>query len=408
MLVRYTKDATGNPVRQAEVYTREEHGITLDSIDHDALFVCRKLRAAGHEAYIVGGAVRDLLLGIRPKDFDIATSAHPRIVKKVLPFSRIIGKRFRLVHVYFPSNKILEIATFRSNEPGDANAFGTLEEDALRRDFSLNALYYCPKDQYVIDHVGGMKDVKSKRLVNVIHLSTIFSEDPVRLLRAIKYATKAKFTIPNNIGSSMKRHAHLLEGMSASRLTEEMVKILVSGHCWPIFTQFYSYKVMDYLLPSLSRYFASGFFQKPLKALQISLQNLDLRIVKGEDVSREEMIYHFLAPILIFHGWEKKATTENFDQIIEFLKDITKPIIPSNKELDFTLRALYREWAVRPPRKRPPRLRGRGKASGSSEVESEASRSSAPVQAEVGDAPTAPKRKRKRRKGPRKAPITPL
>lgn len=366
LLIRYTKAADGKSVPQAEVYTKDEHRISLDSIDPDALFICRKLRQAGFEAYIVGGAVRDLLLGKKPKDFDISTNAHPKAIKKVLPFSRIIGKRFRLVHVYFPGDKIIEVATFRSNVAGDANVFGTLEDDAKRRDFSMNALYFDPKDQYVIDQVGGVKDIRKKRLSHVIPLDIIFDEDPVRMLRAVKYATASGFSIPGPIAAKIRAKASLMAGISPSRLTEEFYKILFSGKARLVLPALAKYGVLQYFVPNFHRYLKAGLFSpKPAKFLQF-LDLLDEEVKKGEALDRSDLMRVLLFPLLANEGWQAKATTDNFETLVSWIKEFFKPIIPSNKEIDTALRDIYRLWAVRAPRKRPPRPpRGRSGGGGS-------------------------------------------
>ena len=144
MLIRYGKEQNGRLIKKAAVYTREEHKINFADVDSDAVFITGRLRANGHESYIVGGAVRDLILGKKPKDFDIVTDAIPARIKRIFRNSRIIGKRFRLVHVYF-GPKIFEVSTFRSIKDGHTgNTYGAIEEDVLRRDFSCNALFYDP------------------------------------------------------------------------------------------------------------------------------------------------------------------------------------------------------------------------------------------------------------------------
>lgn len=365
MLVRYNKTPDGKLVKQAEVYTKEEHGIALDQIDPDALFITRKLRSAGFEAYIVGGAVRDLLLGRKPKDFDIVTDAHPRAIKKVLPFSRIIGKRFRLVHVYFPGDKIFEVATFRSNVAGDNNVFGTLEEDAKRRDFTMNALYYAPHDQHIIDQVGGFKDIKARRLHNVIDLKNIFDEDPVRMIRAVKYATSSGFRIPSPLAGEIKKKAPLLAQISPARLTEEFFKILHSGLSEKIFLQLAKYRLLHAVLPGLAPFFAAGLFKAPSE-IQLGLRLLDKEIGQGKTPDRSEALTFIIAPWLETSGWHKKADTDSFETIIQELKRLFQPIIPSNQELENSLRGLFRVWAVRSPRRRPRRPPRRRKPQGSS------------------------------------------
>ena len=226
MLFRYGTDGYGRPVKKAVVYTQTEHLISNKNIDPDALQIINRLRDAGFTAYIVGGAVRDLIVGNKPKDFDIVTDATPSKIKRIFRNSRIIGRRFRLVHVVFGS-KIFEVSTFRSNAEGSVgNDFGTIEEDVLRRDFTMNALYYDPIQQHVIDYVGGMRDIKKHVLRPVIPLDRIFVEDPVRMLRAIKYSATTHAKMPHSLRHKIRTSAGLLSQVSPSRLTEELLKII--------------------------------------------------------------------------------------------------------------------------------------------------------------------------------------
>ena len=154
MLVRYKKQDSGRLQKTAVVYVKKEHNIDRSLIDPDALKIITRLQKHNHSAYVVGGAVRDVLIGKRPKDFDVVTDAEPNQIKKLFRNSRIIGKRFRLVHIFFGNDKIIEVATFRSLEAGTFNnVFGTIEEDAMRRDFSVNGLYYDPHAEQVVDFV---------------------------------------------------------------------------------------------------------------------------------------------------------------------------------------------------------------------------------------------------------------
>ncbi len=353
MRYKYSLDRNGKPVRAAVIYTRDEHGIEIQDIDADALFVCRKLRNAGYESYIVGGAVRDLLLGKKPKDFDVATSAHPRQVKRILPRSRIIGKRFRLVHVVCPANKIIEVATFRSDKTEDANVFGTLEEDVRRRDFSCNALYYDPKEETVVDYVQGVKDIRARVLKNIIPLEKLFVEDPVRMLRAVKYSVLGGIKIGWNLGWKIKAQSSLLAGISPSRLTEEFYKILFCGRSQPLFEELYRYGILGHFLPNLAKSY--NRIRGPLKT---SLSLLDA-IITGEETDRPtdraEVFYFLLEAVLLGMGQKEKASREAFEEQIDWIKDFFRPIVPSNRECDLALRALYKSWGVRPPRPRMPR-----------------------------------------------------
>ena len=178
MLVRYTRNTANKKLSKALIYTATEHSIDPHKVDSEAIRIISGLHNAGYEAYIVGGAVRDLLIEKTPKDFDIATSAEPARIRKIFKNSRLIGKRFRLVHVFYGS-KIYEVSTFRSLEEGSVgNSFGTIDEDVRRRDFTLNALYYDPIKNIVVDYIGGVEDIRKKRLHPIIDLSHIFVDDP--------------------------------------------------------------------------------------------------------------------------------------------------------------------------------------------------------------------------------------
>jgi len=228
MLIRYGKEQNGKLIKKAVVYTRDEHRINAADVDKDAVFITGRLRANGHQGYIVGGAVRDLILGKKPKDFDIVTDATPAKIKRIFHNSRIIGKRFRLVHVYF-GPRIFEVSTFRSLKDGHtSNTYGTVEEDVLRRDFSFNALFYDPGKQIVVDYVNGMNDIRKRQLRPIIPPDLIFKDDPVRMIRAIKYAVAGNFSIPWMLKRRIKKEGALLGGISHSRLTEELSKIIRS------------------------------------------------------------------------------------------------------------------------------------------------------------------------------------
>jgi len=228
MRYRYSAGKDGKPEKKAVIYTRDEHGINFSDVDNDAIFIIKKLKSAGFDTYIVGGAVRDLILGKKPKDFDIVSAASPGKIKRIFRNSRIIGRRFRLVHVYF-GERIFEVSTFRSLRDGNtSNTFGTIDEDVQRRDFTLNALYYDPQQQIVVDYVGGMNDIKNKKIKPIINLSEIFTDDPVRMIRAAKYSAKTGFSLPINLKMKISNQSNLLTTISPSRLTEEIFKIIHS------------------------------------------------------------------------------------------------------------------------------------------------------------------------------------
>ena len=243
MIFRRRKNAE-EPV----VVGREQHGIARGSINPRAAQIVRRLRENGHEAYIVGGAVRDLLLGVRPKDFDIATDAHPSRVRRLFGNSRVIGRRFRLVHVFYHKKgrhpEILEVSTFRTqgeNNPVDEdgrivedNVYGSAKDDARRRDFTVNALFYDPMEERIIDYVDGFADISRRRLRLIGDPKTRVREDPIRVLRALRHSEKLSLTLDRATASVLRPHAPLLENIVPARLFDELLKVLLSGACVPI------------------------------------------------------------------------------------------------------------------------------------------------------------------------------
>ena len=225
------------------IYGKDKHNIERDAISRCAKRTCDELQRAGYLAFVVGGAVRDLLVGMRPKDFDVATNATPEEVRSVFRRSRIIGRRFQIVHVLCGAETV-ETATFRAHftrEP-DAehrdehgrmlsdNIFGTQAEDALRRDFTVNALFYDPVKEEVWDYVHGLKDLKARKLVMIGDAATRYREDPVRMLRAARLAAKLGFEIDAQTREPIHELRHLLENVPQARLFEEILKLLLSGN----------------------------------------------------------------------------------------------------------------------------------------------------------------------------------
>lgn len=233
--------ATGNSEDEAP---KDPPEIDESLIDKDALWVVRRLRAKGYEAYLTGGCVRDVLLGREPKDFDVATAATPNQVRSVFRNCRLVGRRFRLAHVYFPGNKVIETATFRANPldsheedelPEDLllerdNVFGNIEEDARRRDLTINGLFYDPLAGKVIDFVQGREDIDARLIRTIGDPQIRFQEDPVRIIRAIKFATRLEFGIEKETLQAMKDQVGELARCSPPRLQEEIVRLLTSGH----------------------------------------------------------------------------------------------------------------------------------------------------------------------------------
>lgn len=251
------------------------HEIEPSRIDLNALWVVRRLRAKGHQAYLTGGCVRDLLLNISPKDFDVATSARPEEVKNIFKNCRLIGRRFLLAHVVFPGGKIIETATFRAN-PSDEiplddetddllvsedNVFGTIEEDAFRRDLTINGLFYDPVEGRVIDYVGGREDLKNKIIRTIGDPEIRLQEDPVRILRAIKFAKRLSFDVEEKTHLAMRKYAKELLRCSPSRLQEEVFRMLTGGYAYECFDMAMDIGALDFLMPEL----VEGMGVEPIK-----------------------------------------------------------------------------------------------------------------------------------------------
>ena len=238
-----------------------------DQIDPDAVKVMRRLVKGGYEAYLVGGGVRDLLVGCAPKDFDVATSARPDDVRRLFRNSRIIGRRFRLVHVLFVGGKVIETATFRrapqqdDNDSDDLlirndNVFGEAHQDAARRDFTINALFYDLEHHVVLDWVGGMPDIERRTVHTIGDPSVRFREDPVRILRAIKFSARLDFGISPDVYDAMVECRAALARAAKPRLFDELLKLLRCGAAHRAFWLLWEIGLLDVLLPELSTFLA--------------------------------------------------------------------------------------------------------------------------------------------------------
>ncbi len=350
MLFRYSTNSNGQPEKKAVVYTKEEHGILKYKIDSDALKIVRILREAGYQSYIVGGAVRDLIIGKAPKDFDIVTNATPSRIKKLFRTSRIIGRRFRLVHVIYGS-RIYEVCTFRSICSGSVgNNFGTIEEDVMRRDFSLNALYYDPIKEQVIDYVGGVKDIKKGILRPVIPMKRIFIEDPVRMLRAIKYATTTKCRMPFYLKHKIRKSAHLLSPVSPSRLTEEMLKILSSGHSYDIVKAALDTDLYVYLQPTATSIMHENKnFEKNYLG---NLKKLDKLLETEVDARLGKKLFYIVFDFISkMTDWKKEQKNsdiagELYTKTWTECRQFVLPMNPQRTELEYAIRASLTELGV--------------------------------------------------------------
>lgn len=273
------------------IIARADHGITRANISEYALKVLYRLRDAGFQAYMVGGGVRDLLLGREPKDFDVATNARPDDVRRLFRNCRLIGRRFRLAHVHF-GRDIIEVATFRALLDGEDlgetwiqdgriirdNIYGTIEEDAWRRDFTINALYYDIRDFSVVDYTGGMADLKAGIVRPIGDPRQRFREDPVRILRAVRFAAKLGFKIHPQAEAPVRELGHLLTGIPAARLFDEVLKLFHGGFAHTTFELLRHYGLLTYLFPMTETALAKEKGGFPITFVAKALENTDARI----------------------------------------------------------------------------------------------------------------------------------
>lgn len=273
---------------------RNHHSISKADISTNALKVLARLTEAGFQAYLVGGSVRDLLLGKSPKDFDVATDATPQEVRRLFRNARIIGRRFKLAHILY-HREIIEVTTFRGHEPVNVNqqtnehgmlirdnVYGTLEDDAWRRDFTVNALYYCEEDESMIDITGGINDLKQCTLRMIGDPSKRYQEDPVRMLRAIRFCAKLDFVLEAATAAPMHHFNHLILHVSSSRLFDEMIKLYQCGHAQTVQNLLLKYGLFNHLFPQTSA-LADTY---PVHALlNLTLENTDKRIQENKPVT---------------------------------------------------------------------------------------------------------------------------
>jgi poly(A) polymerase len=268
--------------------------LSREHISVNALKVVQRLAEQGYEAYLVGGCVRDLLLGKLPKDFDVATNAHPEEVHEIFRNSRMIGRRFRIVHVRF-GRDIIEVATFRGphkeidedshSETGmilDDNVYGTFKEDVFRRDFAMNALYYDAKTSEIIDLVDGRNDIKNKCIRLIGESESRYREDPVRMLRAIRFKAKLDFDIDDATGSSIRHMGYLLQDIPPARLFEEVLKLFMSGHGATTLEAMLEYELFGWLFPATRRTMDDS---RAEKLIHLALASTDKRIVNDKPVT---------------------------------------------------------------------------------------------------------------------------
>ena len=285
------------------VILEDQHPISQRDISENALKVINRLNSQGYEAYLVGGCIRDLYLDLHPKDFDIATNASPEEVRKLFRNSRLIGRRFKLVHVLF-GRDMIEVATFRASHEQQQhshetsrhsqsgrilrdNVYGSLEEDAMRRDFTVNALYYDGRDASVIDFCQGVDDIRTGTLRLIGDPTTRYHEDPVRMLRAIRFAAKLDFTMARETEQPIGELGHLLRDIPPARLFDEVLKLLQSGDGVQTFQLLRQYRLFEHLFPATASVLneTASDHQQAASLIVESLKSTDQRVRQGRPVT---------------------------------------------------------------------------------------------------------------------------
>ena len=330
----YTPSETNSyPELALNVITRQEHNISRKQISDNALKVLYRLHGAGFDAYLVGGGVRDLLLGQQPKDFDIATNGTPEQIRQLFKNCRLIGRRFRLAHIMF-GRDIIEVATFRGHhqEPSKNvaqqskegmllrdNVYGSIDEDAERRDFTVNSMYYSIADYSIHDYARGMEDLDDKLVRLIGDPETRYREDPVRMLRAVRFAVKLDFDIEEDTAAPIEEMATLLRDIPPARLYEESLKMLQSGHGLETYHLMREYNLFQQLFPTISEFFTEDYSSHTEQMLDLVLDATDQRIEEGKRINPAFMFAAMLwYPLQAKAEWlMEKRDLSYYDAIME-------------------------------------------------------------------------------------------
>jgi poly(A) polymerase len=305
--------STPSPQIKLQIIPRDNHSVSRKQISASALKVLYRLNEAGYEAFLVGGSVRDLLLGITPKDFDVATNATPEQVRHVFKNCRLIGRRFRLAHVHF-GPEIIEVATFRSShDKGEEsegrtsdhgqilrdNVYGNQQEDAIRRDFTINALYYSVKDFSVHDYAGGMTDIQQRMLRMIGDPGVRYREDPVRILRVIRFAAKLDFNIAPETANPIPSLVNLLSNVPPARLFDEILKLFMAGHGVKTLHLLMQYGLLGQLVPDTAE--SLTHHTTGSRLIELALQSTDDRVQAGKPVTPAFLFAALLWPPVQAH-----------------------------------------------------------------------------------------------------------
>ena len=334
------------PMRMGE----SEHGISVELVDAAALSVVQGLRDAGFDAFLVGGCVRDMLLGIAPKDFDVATNATPEEVRDVFKRSRLVGRRFRIAHVRF-GRETIEVSTFRRQVDVDDddvvhnhsrrelrdkdsarsvegmilrdNVYGDIHEDAFRRDFTINALYYDPIDRTLVDYVGGLADLRARRLKLIGDPNVRFREDPVRILRAIRFATKLGFEFERDTDAAIPGAAYMISAVAPARLFDELCKLLLQGHATGAWELLQRYELADTLFPD------HNTSTRSLDLIRNAMEGTDLRVREDKPVTPG-----FLIAVLLWDSYrERLAQHSDAMPLVEARESASSEVLRDQNEI---------------------------------------------------------------------------
>ncbi len=321
---------------QPKIYHASDHDIDSTFIDADAIHIIRRLKEAGFIAYLVGGSVRDLLLKKTPKDFDISTSARPEQIKHIFQRScLLIGRRFRLAHIRF-GHKIFEVSTFRSGDNDSDlivhdNIWGTPEEDVLRRDFTMNGLYYDPSTHTVIDYAGGWDDIHKRILRTIGEPSVRFKQDPVRMIRLLKFQARFDFKVDNSVLVALARCHHEIVKSSPARILEEIFRMLESGAAEPFFRLMTDSEMLELLFPCLT-FFLKGESAEDVYRYLAVADNINAHSAK-KPLDRAILTACLLYPMLekeIHDQYQRNGTTPHFGEILMLTGSLIKGVLTSS------------------------------------------------------------------------------
>ncbi len=322
-----------------ETIPREQHNVSRTHMSVNAIKVLNRLNRHGYQAYLVGGGVRDLLLGHRPKDFDIATDATPEQIKDLFKNCRLIGRRFRLAHILF-GREVIEVATLRGHHQENStdnlakqndsgmllrdNVYGTIDEDAERRDFTVNAMYYDIKDYSIKAYGGGLQDLENATLRMIGDPATRYKEDPVRMLRAVRFATKLNMTISEETRAPIKELAPLMKSIPAARLFEEYQKLFLSGKALANYKMLHQYRLLESLFPLSAELLENNEGGKEDQLFQLVCSNTDKRIANDQRVTPAFIIAAFLWYPIEVHAQTlmTEAGLSDYDAMMVAMNDV--------------------------------------------------------------------------------------